>query len=440
MTDSERPRKRRQSLDKFDPGDSPLQGPETAQPENPRSEENHHALDRRYKTLYEQIPAGLMLEDYSLVKQRIDKLKREGNTDIAGYFRTHDEDLRDALHDIYVVDANEALLKMFRLSSMEELREYEDEYDDWENTNWQQFYVGELSTFASGSLTYIGEVHETLEDGTEIILRCTSRIVQGCEDSWAEIITVHEDITERRRTEKMQNEFVSTVSHELRTPLTSIKGSLGLIRSGQIGDMSEQQKELIDVAFNNSHRLIRLINDILDVGAIESGQLDHEMAVMDVGDMMGMAIQASEGYAAEYDVSLVLKNEAADARVKGDFDRLVQVMSNLISNAVKYSPAQGQVCISLGREGASARISVSDNGAGVAESIKDRIFGKFVQADSSDSRQKGGTGLGLFIAKTIIEQHGGKIGLDTRRRNGAEFYFTLPLVDEQSGELVQTPG
>lgn len=234
------------------------------------------------------------------------------------------------------------------------------------------------------------------------------------------------EMTERKRAEKVKEDFVSTVSHELRTPLTSIKGSLSLMKSGNLGEVPEDMKSMLDVAYRNSDRLIRLINDILDIGRIESGKLDHLMAPLDLGDVLDEALQANEGYGTEFKVTFVRANDAPKARVMGDHDRLIQVMSNLISNAAKFSPENGQVEISLSRRDGGFRVAVTDHGPGIPEDFRDKIFGKFSQADSTDTRQKGGTGLGLYIAKAIVEKHGGKIGFHTQTGKGTTFFFDLP--------------
>ncbi|MBT3360348.1 MAG: HAMP domain-containing histidine kinase [Rhodospirillales bacterium] len=234
------------------------------------------------------------------------------------------------------------------------------------------------------------------------------------------------EIAERKRAEKVKEDFVSTVSHELRTPMTSIKGSLGLIRSGTTGEVPDEFRSMLDIAYNNSDRLIRLINDILDIGRIESGTLDHQMAPLELGGLLDDALDANEGYGIEYNVTFVRSNDAPDAHVYGDQDRLIQVMTNLISNAAKFSSENDRVEISLSRGNGGFRIAVTDHGAGIPEDFHDRIFGKFSQADATDARRKGGTGLGLYIAKAIVEKHGGTIGFETGTGKGTTFFFDLP--------------
>ncbi|MES2977035.1 MAG: ATP-binding protein [Pseudomonadota bacterium] len=235
------------------------------------------------------------------------------------------------------------------------------------------------------------------------------------------------DITEFKRVDRMKTEFVSTVSHELRTPLTSIRGSLGLIAGGVAGQMPGPASKLIDVAMNNCERLIRLINDILDSEKIESGKIHFDLLVHDVKDVVQLAISANEGFAEQHNVKLRLKAPREPLRATVDADRLIQVITNLLSNAIKFSPPDGAVEIHLAKTDHVVRVEVRDSGPGIPEVFRKRIFQKFSQADSSDTRKKGGTGLGLNISRAIIELMGGTIGFASERGMGSVFHFELPL-------------
>ncbi|MBT3360405.1 MAG: PAS domain S-box protein [Rhodospirillales bacterium] len=231
---------------------------------------------------------------------------------------------------------------------------------------------------------------------------------------------------ERQQITKIKNEFVSIVSHELRTPLTSIKGSLGLVRGGATGALPEKLGLMLDIAYNNADRLVRLINDILDIEKIEAGKMDFRMAPLDLGTLLEQAVEANRGFAEECEVTLVLAKPLPEAEVDGDEDRLLQVLANLLSNAAKFSARGSDVTISLSATEDSFRVTIADKGPGIPNEFRDKIFGKFSQADSSDTRQKGGSGLGLNISKAIIEQHGGMIGFETEAGKGATFFFELP--------------
>ncbi|MDY6945180.1 MAG: PAS domain S-box protein [Pseudomonadota bacterium] len=240
------------------------------------------------------------------------------------------------------------------------------------------------------------------------------------------LVAVLHDISVRREVERMKSEFVSTISHELRTPLTSIAGSLTLIAGGAAGETPPKIARLVGIARQNSERLIRLINDILDLEKAEAGKLDFALNVRSLRAEVTAVAEFNRGYAQSLGVAIELE-DGDDAEVLIDSDRLTQVLTNLISNAAKFSPPGGVVRIGIERETSGVRVSVSDNGPGIPAEFCPRIFQKFAQADASDSRVKGGTGLGLSIAKTITEKLGGRIGFDTVAGKGTSFYIVLPI-------------
>ncbi len=234
------------------------------------------------------------------------------------------------------------------------------------------------------------------------------------------------DITARKELDRLKEEFVSTVSHELRTPLTSIEASLGLIDSGVAGPVSAAARPLVDIARKNCRRLSRLINDILDSEMIAAGRMRFSFQRLDLRPLLDEAVEANRSYAGRLDVRLRLESSAAGALVEGDPDRLMQVLSNLISNACKYSPRGDVVVVGLEPRFDGWRISVRDNGPGIPESFRSRIFQRFSQADASDVRPQGGTGLGLCISKSIVEKHHGRLGYEAQPGQGSLFFVDLP--------------
>lgn len=236
------------------------------------------------------------------------------------------------------------------------------------------------------------------------------------------------DITERQKVDRMKHEFVSTVSHELRTPLTSIRGSLGLIVGGVMGEVSTEVQHLVGIAYSNSERLVRLINDILDIEKIESGKIAMTLQTQPVMPLIEQALEANLGYGEQYGVSFELVSRPTELSVNVDADRFMQVMANLLSNAAKFSLKGGVVRVDVGVQFGQVRVSVSDQGSGVPVAFRDKIFQKFTQADASDTRQKGGTGLGLAICKALVECMHGTMGFDSEIDSGTTFYFDLPLV------------
>ncbi|MBT3361663.1 MAG: HAMP domain-containing histidine kinase [Rhodospirillales bacterium] len=239
------------------------------------------------------------------------------------------------------------------------------------------------------------------------------------------------EIEERKQAEKAKQEFTSTVSHELRTPLTSIKGTLGLIQSGTIGPLPDKLQSMIDVAYANSDRLALLIDDILDMEKIQAGKMELHMEPVDVVSLVEEAIEANKGYGDKHGVTFVNANAVMNEKtlVNGDKNRLMQVLSNLMSNAAKFSPDGEQVELSVTQDSSTFRINVKDNGPGIPEECRGAIFEKFTQVDSSDTRVKGGTGLGLSIAKAIVEQHGGAIDYYSETGGGCRFFFNLPILE-----------
>ena len=263
-------------------------------------------------------------------------------------------------------------------------------------------------------------------DGSEIPVEIALSYARTEQGLW--VMSHIVDIRARLEVERMKNEFLAVVSHELRTPLTSIRGSLGLLAGGVAGALSERAASLVQIALANSERLVRLINDILDIEKIEAGKLAFHFAPVDLGRLAVESIEANHGYAAQLGVTFALAGPPPVAAVNGDADRLLQVLANLLSNAAKYSPRGGEVTLSVTAGDEAVRVAVRDRGPGIPETFRRHLFERFAQADGSDSRQKGGTGLGLAISRAIVEKHGGHIGFETAAGGGTTFYFELPAL------------
>ncbi|MDP1910035.1 MAG: PAS domain S-box protein, partial [Hyphomicrobium sp.] len=280
------------------------------------------------------------------------------------------------------------------------------------NRQGQPFYARLWQTIQAGQM-WRGELENRRKDGTIYSEEMTITPVPDESGAITHFIAIKQDIAERKRLERLKSEFVSTVSHELRTPLTSIRGSLGLLAGGAAGVLPAQAQALAQIASNNSERLVRLINDILDIERIESGRLSFSLRPVQLAAVMRDAVAANQGYADGHGVAITLENALPEAKVLADPDRLNQVVTNLVSNAAKFSPKGETVRVSVATHGRGVRISVADRGPGIADEFRARIFGKFSQADSSDSRKAGGSGLGLSISKAIVERLGGDIGFDS---------------------------
>lgn len=272
-------------------------------------------------------------------------------------------------------------------------------------------------------------IHRT-KSGKDFPVAISLQLIQTNNSERRFVAIVH-DITERRKVENMKKEFVSTVSHELRTPLTSIRGSLALVLSKIKAKnlLPPKLENMLELAERNSERLTLLINDILDLEKIESGILSLDFKHENIFQVAKKAYEDNKGYAQKHNVSIEFDPLKEPLYVNIDEHRILQVFSNLLSNAIKFSPEKGTVTIEVKPYKDSVKVSVKDNGRGIPEKFKSSIFGKFLQADSSDSREKGGTGLGLSISQAIINQHNGKIGFESTEGVGTEFYFILKTIN-----------
>src|SRR4029077_4398255 len=220
-------------------------------------------------------------------------------------------------------------------------------------------------------------------------------------------VLMFRDVTERRAIERLKSEFVSTVSHELRTPLTSIRGALGLLSSGMLGPIAAKGQRMLEIAVNNTDRLVRLINDILDIERIDSGKVQLVRGAVDANSVMVQASEGLQSMADQAGVRVVVV--PATGALWGDSDRIIQTLTNLLGNAIKFSPRDTTVTLSGTARDAYFAFSVADEGRGVPQEKLETIFQRFSQVDASDSRDKGGSGLGLAICKSIVDAHGGRI-------------------------------
>jgi signal transduction histidine kinase/DNA-binding response OmpR family regulator len=246
-----------------------------------------------------------------------------------------------------------------------------------------------------------------------------------CTDNSARVAMMAAD----REKTRLKDEFVATVSHELRTPLTSIAGALGLLMGNAAGDLPDPTRRLLAMAHKNSQRLVRLVNDILDIEKMESGQVVFKFERVEIRSLVEQAIEANRGFAEGYGVRIRLEDASASGDVRADPDRLAQVVTNLLSNAIKFSPADHEVVVAIEKKTDVIRLSVRDHGSGIPANFKPSVFEKFAQADATNTRQKGGTGLGLSIVKQIVERLGGEVGFVDAPGGGTIFHVELPCWD-----------
>jgi PAS domain S-box-containing protein len=270
------------------------------------------------------------------------------------------------------------------------------------------------------------KIRNPRRDGIDIICEWTVTPLVNVQNDVIAVIAQGRDVTAQLEAERMKKEFTSTLSHELRTPLTSIIGSLQLINTGVMGQVQRDIGELTVIAERNAQRLLDLINDILDVEKIESGKLALAPEVMPVDELVREAIMLNKAFGERFKVRFESHGDIAERKVHADRKRLLQVMTNLLSNAAKFSPEGGVVEISTEDAGPNVRVAVHDRGSGIPEAFRPRIFDRFTQADSTATRQKGGTGLGLAICKRLVEMMQGRIGFEDRPGGGTIFWFELP--------------
>jgi PAS domain S-box-containing protein len=379
---------------------------------------------------------GRLTEDYSVLNNRLEKQLGEldearrqveaSGRKLALFAERAPIAVLELTPDGTVTEVNQAAELLFGFAAAELIGgsvkrlvrpEYHAEFD----AQWAQL-IGTQTPLAGL------KVRNPRRDGLSIVCEWTVTPLVNPDNAVISVIAQGRDITAQLEAERMKKEFTSTLSHELRTPLTSIIGSLQLINAGVLGEVPKDVAELTDVAERNAQRLLDLINDILDIERIESGKLTLAPEPIRVDELVQEAMVLNKGFADRFKVRFEPRQPLAQGEVDADRKRLLQVMTNLLSNAAKFSPPGGVVEITAEARGAALRVAIHDRGPGIPEAFRSRIFGRFSQADSTTSRQKGGTGLGLAICKRLIEMMHGRIGFADRQGGGTTFWFELPCL------------
>lgn len=308
---------------------------------------------------------------------------------------------------------------------------------------------------ATGDAKVIGKGREVTglrKDGTTFpidlgvaeVMLATGRTFIGTVTDLSEIKALQEAkierIEEALKLEKLKSEFVATINHELRTPLASIIGSLSLVVHERFGRIPHKARSMIDIAFTNGERLARLVNDILDLEKLAAGQMQFDAQDLDVNALLQDAARANSAYGQRYEVGIELRSNSGGLKIHADPNRILQALTNLISNAVKYSPRGASVILSAKRRGGVVRIGVADKGPGIPREFRGRVFQRFAQADSDNARRRGGTGLGLSITKALVEALGGSIGFETTEGKGTTFFIDLPAHAAGTVAICQVEG
>ena len=292
----------------------------------------------------------------------------------------------------------------------------------WGEINYQKLAPYIKTVLAGKAVTF--ESHPTTEQGNAYWIDATYIPDFNSDGEVKGFFSLVDDITERKISEQLKSEFVSIASHEMRTPLTSIHGVVKLMAAGRLGELSESESKMAQMALRNSDRLVRLVNDILDLERLESGRDKIDKQTCDSKKLIQQAVDLLCPMAAERDITLEI--EATAVEFTGDRDRLIQTLTNLVGNAIKFSSAKSTVWITSDLREARVLFTVRDTGRGIPQDKLESIFERFQQVDASDSREKGGTGLGLAICRHIVEQHEGKIWVESVFGEGSTFYFAIP--------------
>ncbi|MBW4554294.1 MAG: GAF domain-containing protein [Aphanocapsa sp. GSE-SYN-MK-11-07L] len=294
----------------------------------------------------------------------------------------------------------------------------------WGTDCYQRMQTHVEAALAGQVVTYENEI--TLKDGRLHSVNITYIPHRDEQNKVKGFFALTSDISDRKAIERMKDEFIAVVSHELRTPLTSLHSALKILATRRLGTLSADGQQMLEIADENTERLVRLVNNVLDLQRIESGEVKMEKRAYSAADLMVQAIEAMQPMAQQHEVSL--ETQPVNIQIWVDSDYIVQALTNLLSNAIKFSPPGGTVRLTAQVEKAHALFSVHDQGQGIPTDKLESIFERFQQVDSSDSRKKGGTGLGLAICRKIIEQHDGKIWVESAIGKGSTFAFTLPTL------------
>jgi len=399
--------------------------------------------EQRYGALFSNLPLGAQEQDWSSIKKAIDKLHSQGIEDLDEHFQTNPSLLKELVETIKITNVNDALLKIYGASSVEEYIEGEEDSDDWWDEEWATLYRSEIVTLAGPSRIHYRELREEHWDGSMFETRLITSVVKGDEDTWYRILTLVEDVTERKQNElalieakesaeqasKAKSEFLATMSHEIRTPMNGVLGMTELLIDT---DLDMRARRLATTAHRSAESLLEIINDILDFSKIEAEKMELAEEDFDLREVLEDVLEMIAGQAHRKGLNCIsnLPPELPQL-IRGDAVRLRQVMVNLLGNAVKFTE-HGEVRLLAKVSDRSVDsfqmvFDVSDTGPGIPFEQQETIFDAFSQIDGSTSRRFGGTGLGLAITCRLIDLMEGQIELESTPGNGALFRLSIPF-------------
>lgn len=383
--------------------------------ERKRSEEQllkaHHELEERVRERTVDLSRAI-----EALKQSEERYRSLFENVPVGVYRSHP--------DGRMVNANPAFLKILGYESLEQLLTRNTQVEEYGPEYSKSEFRDRLER--DGEVQGLESVLRKL-DNTVIHVREHARLIRDADGNSIYHEGTVEDITERKKIEQKKDELIAIVGHELRAPLTSIRGSLGYISNNMSDQLTPRLKKLIELASRGSERLVRLINDMLDIDKIESGKMEFHLKPLELAPVVEYTIEANRAYGDQFQVRFQLNEVPSGVKVNADSDRLVQVLTNVLSNAAKFSPPNEVVGISVCQTENLVRVAVTDRGPGIPEYFRKNIFQKFAQATSNLAPEKRGSGLGLSISRAIMEKMGGTIHFQTELAKGTTFYLDLPV-------------
>jgi PAS domain S-box-containing protein len=355
--------------------------------ENDRSRRELRTSEARFRELFELAPVGIAIADANRI----------------------------------TLDANPAFAAMLGVSVDQVIGR---RMRDFGRTGVPQRLEAYEQMIAGEAESVTGDRELVRADGSPLFVHMISIPVRNEDGDFLYALRVFEDTTEAENMKRAQGEFVAVTSHELRTPLTAIHAAVTLVSSGAYGELPEAAQRLLEIASENSGRMIQLTTDLIDIERMDLGKLTLYVVPSDAADLVERARDSVAPLADEAGVAIVV--EALPTSLPADQTRVTQVLTNLLTNAIKFSEAGSTIRVQAGSDGMVVRFSVSDEGQGILEDQLSKVFDRFHQVDASDTRARGGWGLGLAVAKAIVEQHGGAIWAESEPGNGSTFNFELP--------------
>ncbi len=398
------------------------------------------ASEERYHSLFAQLPLGVHEEDYSTIKKVIDKLRFEGIDNLEEYFLDNPRLVREMVGTIRITDVNEALVNMHEAESREEFIAVKSSVEDWWNQQWVDYHAAEFAALASDSKHHQVERVDTRVDGTPIQTRSIVALVRGYEDCWKRVISIHEDITDRKITEmalieaktqaeqanQAKSEFLSNMSHELRTPLNAILGFSQLFAYDR--DLSEQHQANANEINRAGKHLMSLIDQILDLSRIEAGEVDLPLEPVSLHAALSESINWVTPLAQDRDIKIEFDASQFDKlNVVADSIRLKQVFLNLLTNAIKYNCEAGKVNVVSDLTGDNRiRIGIRDTGDGITPDKLKELFQPFNRLGAELSGIEG-SGIGLVITRQLVDLMNGELEIDSNPGAGSTFWVTMAL-------------